>query len=198
MHLSTEQSDDDPKDWIVRIGSLGEILVATDAPTSGNSFARDTRVLLRTHRGVELGAIIRQIPANASSTNDRKKPAILRATTAQDELLIDRLSQYKREAVEACRDAILKADSSVTLLDVDHLFDGGTLILHFLGEVPPLIEDLTQQIVRRYEGIVRSADLASAIELGCGPGCGSKDSPGCSGQCAGCAIKDACRPRPGG
>ena len=107
------------------------------------------------------------------------KSRILRVTTDEDELLIRRLERHKREAVEACREALAQSGSSSLLLDVDQFLDGGTLLMHFLGPVDEIAETVTKQVVEKYESIVRSRHFAKLLRDGCGPDCGSETSSGC-------------------
>ncbi len=181
----------------VRIGSLGEVHLA-QTPLE---LPRGRRAIARTHRGIELAEILRSLPDSGpnpssepeSGSTATREPtvAILRATTQQDELLIRRLDRHKREAMDACRTALAESASKTVLLDVDQLFDGGTLIMHFLGPVDNLAESITQEIAERYEAIVRSRDFSKLLSDGCGPGCGEKEG-GCGSQCSGCAVASAC------
>lgn len=147
-------------------------------------------MIVRTERGVELGEVVRQCPPPVTAEN--RDIAILRPTTDEDELLIRRLQRHKREAVEACREALESAGSKAILLDVDQLFDGGTLVMHFLGPVDEIAESITKQVVDRYESIVRSRHFSRLLREGCGPDCGTEIGGGCGGGCAGCAAASSC------
>lgn len=170
--------------FFVRIGSLAEIHAAR-SPLPLN---RGRRVIVRTDRGVELGEI-----AGPSLSGSPADPSvrIIRPTSEEDELLIRRLQRHKREAVEACRTALAESGSSTMLLDVDQLFDGGTLIMHFLGPVDAIAETVTKQIADRYESIVRSRHFSKLLRDGCGPDCGTEQGGGCGSSCAGCSV--ACK-----
>jgi hypothetical protein len=119
---------------------------------------------------------------------------ILRPTSAEDELLLRRLERHKHRAVEACRDALKDSGSLATVLDIDLVFDGGTLVIHFLGPVDQHERELTEQIAARYESIIRSRHFAKLLQDGCGPECGTKSGNGCgSGACSTCSLADACQ-----
>lgn len=183
----------------VRIGALGEVHLAT-CPLI---LPRGRRVIVRSSRGTELAEIIRCIPSqepeNTSVTADQPKTlskrqpsvSILRPTSDEDELLLERLDRHKREAVEACQVALAESGSDAVLLDVDQLFDGGTLVMHFLGSVDAAAESITREITERYESIVRTRHFAKLLRDGCGPDCGEKDG-GCGSKCSGCAIAKSC------
>lgn len=174
--------------YFVRIGALAEIYSAV----AGDSLAVGQRVIVRSPRGVELGEVVGSCKSNWSSAAGEL--TILRPTTDADELLIQRLDRYKREAVEACRQQLREVGSTATLLDVDQLFDGGTLIMHFLGEIDQIAQESTRQVAQRYESIVRSEQFAERLSQGCGPDCGSAEQ-GCGDACAGCAVATACSSR---
>lgn len=191
-----------PGGWWVRVGCLGDLVTAA---WSVDSMAMPTatadQVLVRTSRGVELAEVVGEVSQVTSDdlerpvSEPRASVTILRHTTANDQRLIDRLSIHRVEAVEACREAIVASGSDAVLLDVDHLFDGGTLLLHFLGRIPDSVDAMTGDIVSRYESIVRTREFAALLESGCGTGCGTADSAGCDDTgsgCVSCAVRGAC------
>jgi len=172
--------------FFVRLGSLAEV----HAARSPLRLERGRRVIVRTSRGVELGEVVR--PHHGQSAADSSTVRILRPTTDEDELLIRRLDRHKREAVEACRTALAESGSKAMLLDVDQLFDGGTLVMHFLGPVDEMAESVTKKIADQYESIVRTRHFSKLLRDGCGPDCGTESGGGCSGSCAGCSVASAC------
>jgi len=195
--------------YFVRIGALAEIQSAWGP----NGVERDSRVILRTAAGLQLGLVLgpsrefssdeassaEASSAEASSAEASSAEAtgtrILRSTTDQDELLIGRLSRHKRTAVERCREALTSSGSKSTLLDIDQMLDGGTLVMHFLGEVDQVAESITKQIAEEYESVIRTRHFAKLLRDGCGPDCGT--GAGCStGSCSGCNAA-ACTDRIG-
>ena len=158
---------------------------------------------MRSDRGTELAEIIRCLPhsatestaaslKSANQTAERRPTvSVLRPTTDEDELLLRRLDRHKREAVEACQMALAESDSQAVLLDVDQLFDGGTLVMHFLGSVDSTAESITREITERYESIVRTRHFSKLLSDGCGPNCGEKEG-GCGNACNGCAVASSC------
>lgn len=176
--------------YFVRLGSLAEVHTAR---WPAASLPRDCRVIVRTARGLELGEVVGRSGQEANP--EAVELRILRPTSDEDELLIRRLERHKREAIEACRSALTEAGSRATLLDVDQLLDGGTLIMHFLGPPDEIAESVTRQIADRYESIVRTRHFAKLLRDGCGPECGTDKAGGCGNDCAGCSTAAACRSR---
>lgn len=189
-----------PLSYHVRVGSMGELWHC--AAADGGDYARGQRVVCRTPRGLELGTITAPGPRadaigveGADSESVRRcDGSILRRTTTEDELLEARLLRYKRRAVENCRREIEQRGLDATLMDVDHLFDGRTLIFYFLGDVTDELQSLADSLSSLYEQAVRSKHFAKLLAEGCGPGCGSEAKGGCGsgGGCAVCVVAAAC------
>ncbi len=191
-------------DYFIRLGSMGQI----HAARSSRHYQRGDRVIVRTARGVELAEIVRKLPPKPTvaatdgaipSVVSRERSsaplAIIRRTTREDEMMIQRLDKHKRAAVESCRAALSQSGSDAVLLDVDQIFDGGTLVMHFLGTVGADDQRIVDAIAKQYESIVQSESFAKRLNEGCGPGCGDQDSAKpCTGACHDCAAASACRP----
>jgi hypothetical protein len=169
--------------YFLRIGALAELHVGESLFTVDCG----RRVIVRTARGVELAAVIGPY-RQAIDRAEHARATILRPTTDEDELLIHRLDRHKREAVESCRERLSQLGSTSTLLDVDQLFDGGTLILHFLGPIDQIAQAVSNEVARQYESVVRTRHFAKLLSDGCGPDCGKAAAGGCTTGCAGCAA----------
>jgi hypothetical protein len=135
------------------------------------------------------------VPATATAF-----ATILRATTVEDELLLSRLETHRHEAIVECRACLSAAGSTAILLDVDQVFDAGTLVFYFLNPPDRRDTELVQRLAASYESRVRSGHFAKLLAAGCGPGCGTKSCDdgesdagkakrgGCSGSCAVCVV----------
>jgi cell fate regulator YaaT (PSP1 superfamily) len=180
-----------PRLHLVRVGALGNVgrFHAADA----TQYPRGSRVVLRTARGLEVGDVL----APPSQLGEGKGPdgTILRGLTVEDDLLLARLAKNRNAAYEACQARIEALRLPVMLMDVEHLFDGQTLVFYFLGQQPPELESLTAELADAYDSQVQfRAFVASALE-GCGPGCGTDEAAGCGSCGTGCAIAGACSTR---
>lgn len=204
------------QNYFVRIGAWGD--VARCRAAGGESYRRGTRVICRTPRGLEIGQVTAKCDLSSESleTGDIAEigesfATILRSTTAEDELLISRLEKHRCDAIVECRKCLAEAGSAAVLLEVDQVFDAGTLVFYFMN--PPDEDDtqLVERLAASYESRVRSGHFAKLLAQGCGPGCGEKvcgsdaevgDSDaagetaaatgskrgGCSGSCAVCVV----------
>ncbi|TWT92774.1 hypothetical protein [Stieleria varia] len=179
--------------YFVRVGALAQVRVAGSLLT----LEHGCRVVLRSPRGLELGVVCGRSSTSPAAQSRQLADAapgykILRPTDASDELLIERLEQHKRDAVESCRRALAEAGSQAVLLDVDQMINGGALVMHFLGDVDAIAERISAQIAACYEETVRSDHFAKLLQEGCGPGCGGESSGCGSGGCSGCSVAAAC------
>jgi hypothetical protein len=168
----------------VRVGVLGS--VGRFAAEGRQRYARGTRVVCRTARGLEIG----QVLAAADATHEEAcDGALLRRVTTQDDLLIARLEKNREAAFRACWDRLLELDAPPVLLDVEHLFDGQSLYFYFLGDGGPELDALTAELAAAYEAKAQLQKFAETLVAGCGPNCGTEEGGGCgSGGCSTCAV----------
>lgn len=179
-------------EYFVRIGSWGDVVrcrAEGPAAFSRGAIVRGNRVICRTGRGLEIGAVTAAVEEQCDAGAEAGG-VIVRRTTVEDELLLSRLEKHRNAAMEECRRELAEVGSAAILLDVDQLFDAGTLIFYFLEAIEPATEQVVQRLAARYESRVRSRHFAKLVAQGCGPGCGTKDAHGggCSGACAVCVV----------
>lgn len=177
---------------LVRVGSLGQVgrFAAVDAAR----YPRGARVIVRTERGLEAGEVL------APPVGDQNVPAdgaLLRGMTVEDQLLEARLNKNRHAAYLACQRRIDELGLSATLMEVEHLFDGQTLVFYFLGDQPPELQTVTSELAEIYDAQVQFRAFADTLAHGCGPGCGTEEAAGqgCSSCSTGCAIAGACGTR---
>jgi hypothetical protein len=117
--------------------------------------------------------------------------------TVEDRLLEARLAKNSHAAYAACQQRLHDMSLSACLMDVEHLFDGHTLIFYFLGDVAPQVEQMTDELAEIYEAKVQFRSFADTVTNGCGPGCGTESAEvaGCGSCGTGCAVASACSTR---
>lgn len=178
---------------LVRVGVLGQ--VGRFTPVTLAAFPRGTRVVCRTVRGLELGEVLAIEQAGGGGGQGRATDGeLLRRMTVADELLAARLERRKDEAFTACQRLLSERRIAATLVDVEHLFDGQAVYFYFLGTPPAECEPVTNELARVYGVAARFEQFADALELGCGPDCGTEEGAGCgsSGGCSTCSLVAAC------
>jgi len=175
----------------VRVGVLGSI--GRFEAAGRQRYARGTRVVCRTARGLEIGQVLSAAEATETVSCDG---TLLRRVTTQDDLLIARLEKNREAAFRACWDRLLELPSPPVLLDVEHLFDGQSLYFYFLGDGGTELDALTTELADAYEAKAQLQKFAETLVAGCGPNCGTEEGGGCgSGGCSTCAVVGACGPR---
>ncbi len=178
---------------LVRVGAMG-VVGRFDAADAGR-FARHERVVVRTARGLEIGEVLAE-PEEFGSTVGGDG-TILRGMTVEDRLLESRLAKNSHAAYAACQQRLNELSLSACLMDVEHLFDGRTLVFYFLGDVPPQVEQLKDELAEVYEAQAQFRTFADALTQGCGPDCGTESAAGhgCGSCSTGCAVASACSTR---
>jgi len=176
---------------LVRVGVMGN--VGRFASPDGVHYPRGRRVIVRTQRGLEVGEVL----AACDGHPELADGTLLRAMTLEDSLLEARLVKNREEAYASCARRIAEMGLPTTLIDVEHLFDGQSLVFYFLGQIGPELEALTGELADLYDAKARFREFARTVEEGCGPGCGTEDAEGVGcGSCAtGCAVASACSTR---
>jgi cell fate regulator YaaT (PSP1 superfamily) len=177
---------------LVRVGLFGQI--GRFRAPAGEVVARGLRVVCRTRRGLEIGEVLRE-PSDEEPLG-AADGTLLRRVTAEDDLLLARLERDREQAFARCARLLDERVPGITLVDVEHLFDGRSLFFYFLGEmsseVEALTQALTQELAETYEATVRFRQFADALQHGCGPDCGTNASVACSSACGSCAVAGAC------
>ena len=178
-----------PRFHLVRVGALANVGRFTSVDAT--RFPRGARVIVRTGRGLEVGNVLSPPALDSDAPADGK---ILRGMTLEDELLQARLGRKRKAAYDACRRRLEDLHIETVLLDVEHLFDGQTLVFYFLGPQPPELQAITSELATAYDAVAQIGTFADVLTHGCGPGCGTEDAAGQScGSCAsGCGVAGLC------
>ena len=169
--------------YFVRLGVMGTI----ERAHATTELDRGRRVLVRTPRGIEMAEIVADV---RSEHAENAALQIVRPTSAQDEWMLRRLRKPRRDALRACRERLSDEGSNSVLLDAEQIFDGGTLVMHFLGEPDAVARRIGDEIVAEYERAAGTREFARLLSQGCGPGCGTQ-SGGCA-TCQGCGSSQSC------
>jgi cell fate regulator YaaT (PSP1 superfamily) len=180
--------------YLVRVGSMGSIGRFRAADATG--YRRGVRVIARTDRGLEIGEVLSD-DEQAGTDGAASDGTILRPMSVEDRLLEARLESRRDEAFEACAAEVADRSLPVTLMDLEHLFDGRTLVFYFLGDVSPEVEQLTGHLAETYESKAQFRQFTETLTAGCGPDCGTENAEGggCGSCSTGCAVASACSTR---
>lgn len=177
------------RDHFVRVGVLGHVgrFVAVDAVC----FPRGTLVVCRTARGLEVGEVAGH--ATKSVSRGESDGSLLRAVSDVDRLWMQRLAKNRDSAFASCQRLLRQSSCRSLLIDVEHLFDGKSIYFYFLEPPSPAVEPLLHSLAEAYESEARIRDFTHAVEVGCGPGCGTEEAAGCGAACESCAAASSCK-----
>jgi len=192
--------------YLIRYG-LARSVARFDAGPDLGPFDPGRALVVRTHRGVELGEVLAEAPATFGPT----APAapILREATPDDLERARRAEADRPAHFAACREVFEGGTWPLDLIDAEPLLDEGRTVLHYLGphrlDASGLIAAFRArcglEIVLEPAG--RDVEEPATAEPepedhGCGScgssgggGCGSGGcgSGGCSTDSGGCAVK---------
>ena len=154
----------------------------------GVAFPRGTEVVIRTGRGLEWGTVLTDPEPMETSADG----TILRPVSATDRLLIERIEKNKLSAIQACQERMQISATRATLVDLELLFDGQTLIFYFLGPLDKTIERITTELAEVFDTKVQFRRFTTNVLEGCGPDCGTDAGSGGCDDCTSCAIATAC------
>lgn len=186
-------------EFLVGYGLVGEF--GRFRSTRPLACRRGDRVVVRTHRGVEAGAVLRPAaPAHAQFLPNTTVGQLLRPFGADDERTATRLLGRAAEVQDRATQLATELDLPLELLDVEMLLDGEHAVLHHLrwAECDP--RPFVSTLSREFALHVLLTDLTNAgsaamhedaeEEHSCGScgssgdGCGSCGSGGGCGSCA--------------
>ncbi|MBS0266124.1 MAG: signal peptidase [Planctomycetes bacterium] len=117
-----------------------------------DSYSRNSQVVLRTDRGVEVGEVL---TVASDRTRDylgstESKGTILRETTEQDRQKLDELRVKEREEFLGCQELIAEHKLPMQLVDVEHLFGGERLLFYYLSENRVDFRELVKALAARF------------------------------------------------
>ena len=156
---------------------------------------RGERVVVRSHRGLEIGSVLRlATPRHATFLPNTSLGQLLRSLTPEDERIREQLHQRGRRLFERAREVARALSLPLEVLDAEMLLDGEHASLHLLRwqecDVRPLVSTLSREFALHLEiaDLSRPKEEAEEEEHGCGKeGCGSE-----SGGCGSCGTGGGC------
>jgi hypothetical protein len=154
---------------LVRYGTVPE--VAKFMIRESQVPARGERVVVRTHRGLQVGQMLDQLRSN----NEDVDFELVRIATDDDATQAERLqSRCEAEFYEWCRRLILW-NLPLELVDLERTLDDEKLILYVLSDRGPATTQLALYAAAEGLGIVEVQHVSAAglVAVPTGGGCGS-------------------------
>ena len=166
---------------LVRYGVIPE--VAKFRVTSPELPRRAARVVVETHRGLQIGACLQVI----NGADSEIESTILRSATSEDEQRGQQLRDKCRQEFNKWVQRIADWGLALELLDLEYTLDESKLILYVLNERGPDCTRLAIQAAAAGLGVVevQPVNRDGLVQLesqggGCGSGGGGCGSGGCS------------------
>jgi cell fate regulator YaaT (PSP1 superfamily) len=177
---------------LVRYGTIAEVARFVNA--SDVAFRRGERVVVRTHRGIEVGTMLEESPplgdTSRATVDDPQQPAdfqILRTATDEDLWTVENLKVECQRQFDIWRRRIADWKLRLELIDLERTLDNSKLILYVLNDRGPECTRLALQAAAAGLGIVEvqpvGPDGVRPPEQASGCGTGGCGSGGNSGGC---------------
>jgi cell fate regulator YaaT (PSP1 superfamily) len=199
------------RSYLIRYGLMGE--VGRFAAEPGESYERGQPVLIRSHRGTELGEVLIEAPEHSTFTFQAApigSTRILRLAGPDDLERAHRAEQERGDRFDTCQRVFQDGVWPLELIDVEPLLDDRRTVLHYLGAhrldvtgilaafratcdldimLQPVGRDLTDEELEGSGQVAESA--GSCGDCGHeGGGCATGGGCGTShGGCADCGVK---------
>lgn len=190
--------------YVIRYGLMGRV---GRFSSEASDYQRGQTVVIRSHRGTELGEVLVSVPAPSPTDPTSASSAsaqILRPADEEDFERARLADADRSERFETCRRVFEDGTWPLELVDVEPLLDDRRTVLHYLGphrlDVAGLLAAFrsTCKLDVMLEPVGRDApepedEMAEAPEAehGCGQGgCGSGGGCGSThGGCGSCSVK---------
>jgi cell fate regulator YaaT (PSP1 superfamily) len=118
----------------------------------GQGYARGTRVIARTDRGLEAGEVLSQSDEEIlEQIKDPSKGQILRAMTPEDENELERIRQHTAEEMQVCQRHVDKLGLAMQLVDVEHIFGGERVIVYYLADNRVDFRELVKRLAGEFQ-----------------------------------------------
>jgi cell fate regulator YaaT (PSP1 superfamily) len=142
--------DDAAAKYIVRHGAM--CLLGEFAASPGATFARGNRVVIRSDRGQEIGAVL--CPATPQAISYLPEPThgeILRLETDDDRQREQQIRDNNRKQFETAGRLVAEHRLAMQLVDVETLFGGERIIFYFLAEKRVDFRELVRSMAREFQ-----------------------------------------------
>lgn len=188
----------DEVEYLLSYGLLGEFgRFRASRPTAAR---RGARAVIRSHRGVEVGTVLRAAtPRHARYLPNTTVGQLLRLVSPEDDQKLKLLRQRGQEVLQRAAQLADQLRLPLEWLDAEMLLDGEHVVLHHLrgGEcdVRPLVSTLSREFALHVllQDLTHPVEPAPAEdeEHGCGRencGAGNCSSCGTGGGCSSCGT----------
>ena len=115
-------------------------------------YARGTRVVVRTARGLEAGEVLCvATDATTAGLKNTEKGQILRAMTGDDMNELGRIHSQEREEFQVCLKCIDELGLQMQLVEVEHVFGGERVVVYYLAESRVDFRELVKRLASEFQ-----------------------------------------------
>ena len=111
----------------------------------------DTRVIVETSRGTELGTVVQDAREVTSKEIKGKLKQIVRKATPVDLLQAEQYRSQEAASLDKCNELAKKLNIPLKALGADYSFDGSRLMFSFIAEQRVDFRDLVKELSRAFE-----------------------------------------------
>jgi cell fate regulator YaaT (PSP1 superfamily) len=120
--------------------------------TGKKGYARGTRVVVRTARGLEAGEVLCVATGEATAgLKNTAKGQILRAMTGDDRNELGRIHTQEREEFQVCLRCIDELGLKMQLVEVEHVFGGERIVVYYLAESRVDFRELVKRLASEFQ-----------------------------------------------
>ncbi len=153
---------------------------------------RGDRAVVRTHRGLEIGRVLREAtPRHAHFLPNTTVGTLLRLAGPDDDRIAERMGERARLLFDRARRTAKELALPLEVIDVEVLLDGEHGVLHLLRFEESDVRPFVSALSREFELHILLTDLggpAPAAEAEEHAGCGREGCGGGAGGCSSCGT----------
>lgn len=129
-----------------------------------NDLDFDTRVIVETSRGMEMGTVVQPIREVPKSELKGKLKRVVRKATPVDLIQAEEYRAKEPEAAQKCSELAKKLGVPIKVLKADYSFDGTRLVFSFAAEQRVDFRDLVKELGRAFETRIEMKQVGARDE----------------------------------
>lgn len=133
-------------------------------PNNQEPLEVDTRVIVETSRGMELGTVVQPPHDVPKSEIKGKLKRVVRTATPVDLIQAETYRAQEDEAIETCSQLAKKLKVPIKVLKADYSFDGSRLVFSFVAEQRVDFRDLVKELSRTFETRIEMKQVGARDE----------------------------------
>ena len=133
-------------------------------PNSLGQLELDTRVIVETSRGLEMGIVVQAVRDIPKNEIKGKLKRVIRRATPVDLVQAEQYRSQEAAALEKCNELAKELDIPLKVLKADYNFDGSRLLFSFAAEQRVDFRDLVKKLTRSFETRIEMKQVGARDE----------------------------------